>query len=996
MKTLKKAEIIKFAALFTLLYFIAGCGGGKNQPAQSSTYGGMRNISVDFGRSGKGISRTIERKAATTVETPYLYQGCGDFQTWYEQYVYGSSATGTIPVVLEVLTSDVVTTIYEQPITFFTGGGYSDPFYLLASACALIDGETRTGTFEIKNVLAGNNRLLGADAYLPDEFLQVIGIVPTVVAGQWTEGVVINPTSTLVAWSALTWAGMNDKLLSDVNSSTLGSIQNAVDALYPEGVGYDCAPFCNYTDFSDIPSGATRTYIQQVLAQANLLGEENLPPSAVTLSTPTGATTSSLDLSWTQNADTDFASYKIYYAASSGVSQSSTLAQTITSQTTITSTVTGLSAGTTYYFVVYVCDTGDLCTVSNEVSGATLGENLPPAAVTLSAPSGATTISLDLSWTQNADTDFASYKVYYSTSSGVSQSSTLAETITSYPATTSTVTGLSAGITYYFVVYVCDTGGLCTASNEVSGATDQFPAAVTLSTPTGATTTSLDLSWTQNTDTDFTSYKIYYDTSSGITESSQFTTTIISQSTTSTTLTGLSAGTTYYFKVYVCDTGGLCTGSNEVSGATTAANQPPAAVTVSAPTNATTTSLVISWTQNTDSDFASYKIYYSTSSGVSESSTLSQTVTPYTDTAQAVTGLSAGTTYYFKVYVCDIGGLCTGSNEVSGTTLSPAASVATLAGAVGVAGYQDATGTSAQFNAPNGIAVDTSGTIYIADTNNHRIRKVTASGVVTTFAGSGTAGLADGTGTSAQFWSPVRVAVDSSGNVYVADLNNHSIRKITSVGDVTTFAGSGTNGFADGTGTSAQFTSPWGIAVDSAGNVYVADTGNHRIRKITPAGVVTTLAGSGTAGYADGTGASAQFNNPEGVAVDSSGNVYVADTTNERIRKITPAGDVTTLAGSGTQGFADGTGTSAQFFTPSGITIDSAGTLYVADVDNNRIREITPAGVVTTLAGAGTAGFADGAALSAQFQYPYGVAAYSSTLIYVADTYNYLIRTITR
>jgi len=255
----------------------------------------------------------------------------------------------------------------------------------------------------------------------------------------------------------------------------------------------------------------------------------------------------------------------------------------------------------------------------------------------------------------------------------------------------------------------------------------------------------------------------------------------------------------------------------------------------------------------------------------------------------------------------------------------------------------------------------------VADSGNGTIRKVTAAGVVTTLAGTaGIAGYANGTGAAAQFNDPQGVAVDSSGNLYVTDYYNQVIRKITSAGVVTTLAGAaGTAGYANGTGTAALFNGPTGVAVDAGGNVYVGDTSNEVIRRITPAGVVTTLAGAaGTVGYANGTGTAAMFSAPEGVAVDTSGNVYVADVNNDVIRKITSAGVVTTLAGApivtvsqtltGTNtinNYADGVGASAIFYNPIGVAADANGNVYVADFNNYLIREITPGGVVTTLAG---------------------------------------------
>lgn len=317
-------------------------------------------------------------------------------------------------------------------------------------------------------------------------------------------------------------------------------------------------------------------------------------------------------------------------------------------------------------------------------------------------------------------------------------------------------------------------------------------------------------------------------------------------------------------------------------------------------------------------------------------------------------------------------------------------------------GYVDGVGTVAQFNNPIGITIDISGNLFVADYGNHIIRKISPAGVVSTFAGS-TYGYLDGAGATAQFYFPNGIAVDVSGNVYVTDGQGdwaNRVRKITPDGVVTTLAGSDTAGSADGIGINAQFSAIYGIAVDASGNVYVSDYGNARIRKITPAGAVTTFAGS-SFGFADGLGAAAQFWNPAGVAVAASGNVYVADTGNQKIRKITPSGMVTTLAGS-TVGVADGTGTSAQFNFPYSLAVDAQENVYVADDKNHKIRKITTDGVVTTLAGTAgnnnyaiNGGFLNGVATDAIFHNPRGIVVDASDNIYVADTYNHRIRRIT-
>jgi Ice-binding-like/Putative Ig domain/Dockerin type I domain/NHL repeat len=342
--------------------------------------------------------------------------------------------------------------------------------------------------------------------------------------------------------------------------------------------------------------------------------------------------------------------------------------------------------------------------------------------------------------------------------------------------------------------------------------------------------------------------------------------------------------------------------------------------------------------------------------------------------------------------------------------ITPQGVVTTLAGSKSNPGSTDGTGSAARFNRPAGVATDSGGNVYVADSLNYTIRKITPAGVVTTLAGSaGVAGSADGTGSAAHFYLPSGVSTDSGGNIYVADTNNDTIRKITPAGVVTTLAGLGGGGYggsigsADGTGSDARFFSPTSVAADGSGNVYVADRDNDTIRKVTPTGVVTTLAGLAgvenlyNGGSADGTGSAARFFHPYGVATDSGGNVYVADTFNHTIRKITPAGVVTTLAGLPlVAGSADGTGSFAHFLYPRGVATDSGGNVYVADTGNVTIRKITPAGVVTTLAGSpGLPGSADGTGSAARFNSPTGVATDSGGNVYVTDAGNNTIRKIT-
>ena len=338
----------------------------------------------------------------------------------------------------------------------------------------------------------------------------------------------------------------------------------------------------------------------------------------------------------------------------------------------------------------------------------------------------------------------------------------------------------------------------------------------------------------------------------------------------------------------------------------------------------------------------------------------------------------------------------------------PSGNVSTYAGTPGAGGTAGADGAidgpvgTARFGQPYGLALDPLGNLLLTDATNSEIRQIDLSNdVVATLAGSiGGRGYADGTGTSARFNDPHNVALDADGNLYVSDHGNVVIRKITPGGVVSTLAGNpGVAGSANGTGSAARFGGPRGLSVDSAGNIFVADAANNTIRRITPQGVVTTLAGSPIAsGFVDGTGAAARFSNPVGVVVDGNGNVYVSDYNNNAIRKITPAGVVTTLAGGGPSlpGTTDGTGTAARFRGPRGVAIDGMGNVIVADRDNGTIRLVTPGGDVSTLAGlGGNSGYADGTGSSARFNWPNTPAVDAAGNIYVPDANNSAIRKIT-
>ncbi len=338
------------------------------------------------------------------------------------------------------------------------------------------------------------------------------------------------------------------------------------------------------------------------------------------------------------------------------------------------------------------------------------------------------------------------------------------------------------------------------------------------------------------------------------------------------------------------------------------------------------------------------------------------------------------------------------TSNIATLTVNIGTIITTIAGSPGVSSTVDGTGAAASFSNPYSIAVDAAGNFYVADPAAHVIRKITSAGVVTTFAGTaGSAGSADGVGAAARFNGPQGVAVDGSGNIYVADTNNHTIRGISQSGNVLTLAGTpGTVGSADGIGAAARFNYPYGLTIDNFGTIYVSDTFNHLIRRVALNGTVSTMAGTaGVRGTTDGTGTAARFAYPTGIAVDAQSFVYVADSQNGTVRKINQGNTVSTYAGTaGSFGTADGAAlTVARFNQPNGVAVDSTGVVYVADTFSHTIRRITTAGDVGTLAGlAGSIGSNDGTGSAARFNQPNGIAVDSAGNVYIADTQNRTIR----
>jgi fibronectin type 3 domain-containing protein len=580
--------------------------------------------------------------------------------------------------------------------------------------------------------------------------------------------------------------------------------------------------------------------------------------------------------------------------------------------------------------------------------------------------------SISLAW--SAATSATGYHVYRASSPNLALSAMTKLNATPQAGTSFADSGLSAATTYYYLVVASNAVGSSATSTAVSANTSP-PAAPTGLSATNAGSGSINLNWTAASGA--TDYDVYRSTSANQALASMTKLTATPITALAYSNTGLPAATLYYYKV-VAINGAGSTASSEVSSASSA----PASPTGVTATATGTTTISVTWSVVTGA--STYDVYRSGTAGQAIASMSKITTTPTAGTTWSDSGLTASTPYYYKVVANNVAGSSSASNEATATTSTPAPTTHLMGGAIqGVVPSFSAVSTFATgYSVPTDVTTDGTN-VFMWARNNYRLYKIViASGAVTPLVGSGSSGSADGTGAAASFNWAYGITTDGT-NVYVADTWNHKIRKVViATGVVTTLAGSGSIGSADGTGTGASFNFPYGITTDGT-NLYVADTNNHLIRKVVIAtGVVSTVAGTTTSGSANGTGTAAAFNLPKSITTDGT-SLYVAEAGGNKIRRIVIAtAAVTTLAGTGMAGSTDGAVTVATFNQPTNVTCDGTN-LYVTDANSKVRKVVISTGAVSTLAGSGAISSVDGTLTGASFDQPNGMTTDGVSLFVV-------------
>jgi sugar lactone lactonase YvrE len=804
-----------------------------------------------------------------------------------------------------------------------------------------------------------------------------------VAPGQPTANTPTNTGTTLnMTWSAPASGG------SSITSYTVYVLANgsAASTLTPGLV--------TSTTFSPMISGTAYTFY--VVANGNGgSGTQSTTSSAVTYyaapgqvtaNTPTNTGTT-LNMAWSAPSGSVTA-YTVYVLAAGSLAPSGTLSLGNVTSTTFTPMV----SGTAYSF--YVVATGPGGSGTQSTTTAEVTYTAPPGQATVNTPTNTGT-TLNMTWSAPGSGEAVTgYTVYVLAAGSLAPSGTLSLG----NVTSTTFSPMVSGTAYSFYVVATGVGGSGTQSTTSATVTyTAAPVAPTTVTLASLTETGATVTWSGGSGATSYTVQIYSSASSNMSSPS----TVSQTPSSSTTVTSPQAFTftassgLYYGAIVTAVNSGGSTASSMSSGVVY--NSSP----VTAPTTVTLSSLTgsgatVTWSGDSGATSYTCQIYYSTASNMSSPAIVSQSPSSSTSVSsgQSFSFSAEDSLYYGAIITAINAGGSVASSMSTGVqfigTYSGSGPVSTLA-----------TGFGNLYN----LAIDSSENIYLADYGGHKTWRIPSGGSPSILAGS-TTGLVNGNAASAKFNGPAGIAVTADGStVYVADYGNSKIRMITG-GTVTTLAGGTHGAWLDGASNVARFFYPSGIAIDRTGTVlFIGDKLTHRIRVVTIAtGDVTTLAGGAnstvgsTGAYADGTGASASFNQPLGLCVGLDNSVYVADSGNQRIRKVTyPGGVVTTFAGRGVNGFLNGTGTGARFSAPYGVAMDSYGILYVADKDSKRIRQITSAGVVTTFAGTGTNTNVDNAnRLLATFVQPTGVVVNSSrTALYVTQTATPAVRKIT-